>query len=29
VKVMIAGGFGTGKTTMVRSVSDIKPPGRG
>jgi len=25
VKVMIAGGFGTGKTTMVRSVSDIKP----
>nr|WP_306432907.1 ATP/GTP-binding protein [Streptomyces harenosi] len=22
---MIAGGFGTGKTTMVRSVSDIKP----
>lgn len=25
VKVMIAGGFGTGKTTMVRSVSDIRP----
>ncbi|MET8685525.1 ATP/GTP-binding protein [Streptomyces sp. NPDC004732] len=25
VKVMIAGGFGTGKTTMVASVSDIKP----
>lgn len=25
VKVMIAGGFGTGKTTLVRSVSDIKP----
>ncbi|CAL9663955.1 GTP-binding protein [Streptomyces sp. enrichment culture] len=25
VKVMIAGGFGTGKTTMVRAVSDIKP----
>ncbi|MDQ1050538.1 ATP/GTP-binding protein [Streptomyces sp. V4I2] len=25
VKVMIAGGFGTGKTTMVHSVSDIKP----
>ncbi|MEU8543870.1 ATP/GTP-binding protein [Streptomyces sp. NPDC048717] len=25
VKVMIAGGFGTGKTTMVRSVSDIEP----
>ena len=25
VKVMIAGGFGTGKTTMVGSVSDIKP----
>ncbi|WP_405828410.1 GTP-binding protein [Streptomyces sp. NBC_01176] len=25
VKVMIAGGFGTGKTTLVGSVSDIKP----
>ncbi|WP_320778355.1 GTP-binding protein [Streptomyces sp. CRN 30] len=25
VKIMIAGGFGTGKTTLVRSVSDIKP----
>ncbi|WSE11558.1 ATP/GTP-binding protein (plasmid) [Streptomyces sp. NBC_01445] len=25
VKVMIAGGFGTGKTTLVRSVSDITP----
>ncbi|MFF7705581.1 GTP-binding protein [Streptomyces lydicus] len=25
VKIMIAGGFGTGKTTMVRSVSDIRP----
>ncbi|MFE9680109.1 ATP/GTP-binding protein [Streptomyces sp. NPDC006285] len=25
VKVMIAGGFGTGKTTMVGSVSDIRP----
>lgn len=25
VKVMIAGGFGTGKTTLVRSVSDIRP----
>ncbi|MFE5136078.1 ATP/GTP-binding protein [Streptomyces fagopyri] len=25
VKVMIAGGFGTGKTTLVASVSDIKP----
>lgn len=25
VKVMIAGGFGTGKTTMVGSVSDIEP----
>ncbi|MFI8191737.1 GTP-binding protein [Streptomyces sp. NPDC085946] len=25
VKIMIAGGFGTGKTTMVGSVSDIKP----
>ncbi|MBA8945550.1 signal recognition particle receptor subunit beta [Streptomyces calvus] len=25
MKVMIAGGFGTGKTTMVRSVSDIRP----
>ncbi|CAM5226918.1 ATP-binding protein OS=Streptomyces glaucescens OX=1907 GN=SGLAU_29920 PE=3 SV=1 [Streptomyces glaucescens] len=25
VKVMIACGFGTGKTTLVRSVSDIKP----
>jgi signal recognition particle receptor subunit beta len=25
VKVMIAGGFGTGKTSMVRAVSDIKP----
>ncbi|MFD7705297.1 ATP/GTP-binding protein [Streptomyces caelestis] len=25
VKVMVAGGFGTGKTTMVRSVSDIRP----
>ncbi|WP_327721112.1 ATP/GTP-binding protein [Streptomyces sp. NBC_00490] len=25
VKVMIAGGFGTGKTTLVGSVSDIRP----
>lgn len=25
VKIMIAGGFGTGKTTLVRSVSDIRP----
>ncbi|MFE9382668.1 ATP/GTP-binding protein [Streptomyces sp. NPDC007025] len=25
VKVMVAGGFGTGKTTMVGSVSDIVP----
>ncbi|MFF2845060.1 ATP/GTP-binding protein [Streptomyces sp. NPDC058001] len=25
VKIMIAGGFGTGKTTMVRAVSDIRP----
>ncbi|MEV6316574.1 ATP/GTP-binding protein [Streptomyces sp. NPDC051776] len=25
VKVMIAGGFGTGKTTMVGNVSDIEP----
>lgn len=25
VKVMIAGGFGTGKTTMVGSISDIQP----
>ncbi|MFD8422215.1 ATP/GTP-binding protein [Streptomyces sp. NPDC059466] len=25
VKVMIAGGFGTGKTTLVGSVSDIEP----
>ncbi|MEU1529023.1 GTP-binding protein [Streptomyces fagopyri] len=25
VKVMIAGGFGTGKTTLVASVSDIEP----
>ncbi len=25
VKIMIAGGFGTGKTTLVRAVSDIKP----
>ncbi|WP_345749914.1 ATP/GTP-binding protein [Streptomyces sp. ODS28] len=25
VKVMVAGGFGTGKTTMVGSVSDIAP----
>ncbi|MFG2194106.1 ATP/GTP-binding protein [Streptomyces sp. NPDC048639] len=25
VKVMVAGGFGTGKTTMVANVSDIEP----
>jgi signal recognition particle receptor subunit beta len=25
VKIVIAGGFGTGKTTMVRSVSEIAP----